>query len=86
MYEPWATSFNGEQALAYSRCRHMYIGSDLDRVRHQQQVVEALANKVLHFNSIKEFQDILNAVSKILLLIWIQIQFFQDIMLLKCSR
>ena len=42
----------------------MYIGSDLDRVRHQQQVVEALANKVLHFNSIKEFQDILNAVSK----------------------
>lgn len=55
---------NGEQALAYARCRHMYIGSDLDRVKHQQQVVEALANKVLHFNSIKEFQDILNAVSK----------------------
>lgn len=61
---PGLQVLNGEQALAYSRCRHMYIGSDLDRVRHQQQVVEALANKVLHFNSIKEFQDILNAVSK----------------------
>ena len=61
---PGLQVLNGEQALAYSRCRHMYIGSDLDRVKHQQQVVEALANKVLHFNSIKEFQDILNAVSK----------------------
>lgn len=61
---PGLQVLNGEQALAYARCRHMYIGSDLDRVRHQQQVVEALANKVLHFNSIKEFQDILNAVSK----------------------
>ncbi len=62
--EPGLQTLNGEQALAYSRCRHMYIGSDLDRVRHQQQVVEALANKVMHFSSIKEFQDILNAVSK----------------------
>ena len=61
---PGLQVLNGEQALAYARCRHMYIGSDLDRVKHQQQVVEALANKVLHFNSIKEFQDILNAVSK----------------------
>lgn len=61
---PGVQTLNGEQALAYSRCRHLYISSDLDRVRHQQQVVEALANKVLHFSSIKEFQNILNAVSK----------------------
>lgn len=61
---PGVQNLNGEQALAYARCRHLYIGSDLDRVRHQQQVVEALANKVLHFSSIKEFQNILNAVSK----------------------
>ena len=61
---PGMQTLNGEQALAYSRCRHMYIGSDLDRVKHQQQVVEALANKAIHFSSIKEFQDILNAVSK----------------------
>lgn len=61
---PGMQTLNGEQALAYARCRHMYIGSDLDRVKHQQQVVEALANKAMHFSSIKEFQDILNAVSK----------------------
>ena len=61
---PGMQTLNGEQALAYARCRHMYIGSDLDRVKHQQQVVEALANKAIHFSSIKEFQDILNAVSK----------------------
>lgn len=61
---PGMQTLNGEQALAYARCRHMYIGSDLDRVRHQQQVVEALANKAMHFSSIKEFQNILNAVSK----------------------
>lgn len=61
--EPGLQTLNGEQALAYSRCRHMYIGSDLDRVKHQQQVVESLANKVIHFSSIKEFQKILNAVS-----------------------
>ena len=61
---PGLQTLNGEQALAYARCRHMYIGSDLDRVRHQQQVVEALASKVLHFKSLKDFQNILNAVSK----------------------
>ena len=61
---PGMQTLNGEQALAYARCRHMYIGSDLDRVKHQQEVVEALANKAMHFSSIKEFQDILNAVSK----------------------
>ena len=62
--EPGLQTLNGEQALAYARCRHMYIGSDLDRVRHQQQVVEALANKALHFSTIKDLQNILTAVSK----------------------
>lgn len=62
--EPGLQTLNGEQALAYARCRHMYIGSDLDRVRHQQQVVEALANKALHFSGIKDLQNILTAVSK----------------------
>ncbi len=61
--EPGLQTLNGEQALAYSRNRHQYIGSDLDRIRHQQQVVEALAGKILSFASIKDFQKILNAVS-----------------------
>ncbi len=61
--EPGLQTLDGEQALAYARNRHMYIGGDLDRVRHQQQVVEAIASKALQFSSITELQDILNAVS-----------------------
>ena len=61
--EPGLQTLNGEQALAYARNRHLYIGSDLDRIRHQQQVVEAIAQKALQFSSIKDLQDILNAIS-----------------------
>lgn len=60
---PGFQKLNGEQALAYARNRHLYIGSDLDRIRHQQQVVEAIASKAVKFSSIKDFQKILNAIS-----------------------
>lgn len=60
---PGVQTLNGEQALAYSRNRHQYIGGDLDRIKHQQQVVEAIASKVLQFSSLKDFQKILNAIS-----------------------
>ena len=62
--KPGYQKLNGEQALAYARNRHMYIGSDLDRIRHQQQVVEAIANKLINFKSITEFQKIFGAISK----------------------
>lgn len=61
--EPGWQLLDGEQALAYARNRHLYIGSDLDRIRHQQQVVEAIASKALQFSSISELQNILNAIS-----------------------
>lgn len=61
--DPGIQKLNGEQALAYARNRHQYIGSDLDRIRHQQQVVEAIANQAIHFDSIKELQKIIKAVS-----------------------
>ena len=61
--EPGLQTLDGEQALAYARNRHMYIGGDLDRVRHQQQVVEAIASKALQFSSIADLQNILNAIS-----------------------
>ncbi len=60
---PGLQTLNGEQALAYARNRHLYIGGDLDRVRHQQQVVEAILNKALHTSSISDFQKIINAIS-----------------------
>lgn len=61
--EPGLQTINGEQALAYARNRKLYIGGDLDRVRHQQQVVEAIATKAMHFGSINDFQKILSAIS-----------------------
>lgn len=61
--DPGVQELNGEEALAYARGRYMYVGGDLDRIKHQQQVVEALANKLVGFSSLADFQDILKAVS-----------------------
>jgi len=61
--DPGVQKLNGEEALAYARCRYMYAGGDLDRIKHQQQVVEALAKELLSFESISDFQKILSAVS-----------------------
>ena len=62
--DPGVQRLNGEQALAYSRNRHQYIGSDLDRVKHQQQVISALANEIKNLSSFEQFEGILNAVEK----------------------
>jgi cell envelope-related function transcriptional attenuator common domain len=41
--DPGWQVLNGEQALAYARNRHLYAAGDLDRIVHQQQIVEAMA-------------------------------------------
>ena len=56
-------TLNGEQALAYSRCRKLYIRSDIDRNRHQQQVIEAIINKAKNINSFGEVEKVLDAIS-----------------------
>lgn len=61
--KPGWQKLNGEQALAYARCRHLYIESDLARNRHQQEIITALAKKALKIRSQKEFENILDAVS-----------------------
>ena len=61
---PGMQKLNGEQALAYSRNRHQYIGSDLDRIRHQQDVVAAIASEAKSIRSFDDFKAILNAVQK----------------------
>ncbi len=58
----WQT-LNGEEALAYARNRHLYLGGDLDRIRHQQQVVEAIAKKLLNFSTLTDFKNIMDAIS-----------------------
>lgn len=55
---------NGEQALAYARNRHGFLESDLARNRHQQQIVEAMAKKMLTISSFADFEKILDAVGK----------------------
>lgn len=62
--DPGLQTLNGEQALAYARNRHQYIGSDLDRIRHQQDVVEAIVEKSKILRSFDDFKNILNAVQK----------------------
>lgn len=54
---------NGEQALAYARCRHLYAISDIARNKHQQDIIEAMAKKVKTLRSVKDFENILTAVS-----------------------
>ncbi len=61
--KPGKQKLNGEQALAYSRCRHLYAESDIARNRHQQEVIAAMTKKVRKINSISEVKDILNTVS-----------------------
>lgn len=61
--DPGYHKLNGEEALAYARNRHLYKGGDLARIRHQQQVVEAIVEKVLKFNGLGEFERVLNAIS-----------------------
>ncbi len=54
---------NGEEALAYSRCRGLYTASDLARNRHQQDVITAIANKAMKIRDFEQFESILDAVS-----------------------
>ncbi len=55
---------NGEQALAYARNRHGYLESDIDRNRHQQQVIEAMAKKLITTASFSDFEKYLDTISK----------------------
>ena len=62
--DPGLQTINGEEALAYARCRHLYLQSDIDRNRHQQQVVEAIARKAANLDNLTKIEEILNAVTK----------------------
>ena len=61
--KPGKQVLDGEEALAYARCRGVYADSDLARNRHQQDIIMALAKKVIKIRSYSQFQNILNAIS-----------------------
>lgn len=54
---------NGEEALAYARCRHLYLQSDIARNKHQQAILEALAKKMVKMGSFSDFETILDTIS-----------------------
>lgn len=56
-------NLNGEQALAYARCRHLYLLSDIDRNRHQQDLIEAVTKKAKKIKNLDEVKGILDVVS-----------------------
>ena len=62
--DPGLQTIDGEAALAYARCRHLYLQSDIDRNRHQQQVVEAIAKKASSMENLANLEDILNSITK----------------------
>jgi len=56
-------NLNGEQALAYARNRHQYLQGDIDRNRHQQEVLEAIAKKIMTSTSISDFEKIIDTIT-----------------------
>ena len=54
---------NGEQALAYARCRHGYLDGDFARNRHQQVVVEGAFKSVKNISSVNDFYTILDTIT-----------------------
>lgn len=61
---PGVSKLDGEQALAYARCRHLYAESDLARNRHQQDIILAIAKKVITIRKKADFEKVFDAVSK----------------------
>jgi len=54
---------DGEQALAYARCRHLYKLSDMARNKHQQAILEAIAKKIVQVSSFSDFENLLDTIS-----------------------
>ncbi|REK77631.1 LCP family protein [Paenibacillus paeoniae] len=65
---PGLQVLNGEDALGYARFReddrgNRYYASDFERGQHQQEVVKALAEKILSWGNITKAHKLLNIVS-----------------------
>ena len=56
-------TLNGKQALFYARYRGTPDG-DLDRIKHQQQLVAALRSQAFDWNTVKQMPKILRAANR----------------------
>ncbi|WP_066831242.1 LCP family protein [Collinsella ihumii] len=61
--EPGWQHMDGAKALTYARARYQYIDGDYTRMRHQRQVLAALANKILNELNIANIGGIIESLS-----------------------
>ncbi len=54
---------DGAKALSFSRERHNLAGGDFDRGRNQQRVIIGIFKKLMSFDSLTNFQEILDNIS-----------------------
>lgn len=62
-YSTGLQHMNGEQALEFSRERHSFADGDNVRVKHQQDVLMAMLNKMMSSAVITNYTSVLTAVS-----------------------
>lgn len=57
---------DGATALTYARCRYIYADGDYTRMRHQRQVLGALANQILNNFDATKIVGLVNSLSDML--------------------
>ena len=58
--------FNGSEALSYARERFAYKDGDIHRIKNQQQVIEAVANKMLtNYSLLLNYDTLLDSLSNL---------------------
>ena len=62
-YQVGPQQMNGKEALAYSRERHSFVDGDNVRVKHQQDVLMAMLNKMMSPAVITNYTSVVNAIS-----------------------
>lgn len=62
-YKLGLQQMNGEEALVYSRERHSFADGDNVRVKHQQDVLMAMLNKMMSPAVITNYSSVLKAIS-----------------------
>ena len=56
-------NLDGEEALAFTRCRKAFTDGDLQRGKHQMLVIEAAINKMVSSDMLKNYTEVLDAIS-----------------------
>ncbi len=64
-YKKGINHLNGNQALAFARERHAFSDGDVQRVKNQQAVIDAIIKKISSSETlVKNYMELLSAISK----------------------